>query len=62
MRLSAVFCPYGRILIKAITISTILFFIIVLMLGSVIGASPAEIEEISKQPGLIGYLTGHLVA
>ena len=45
-----------------LSIELVLFFINILMLSSVIGASPAEIEEISKQPGLIGYLTGHLVA
>ena len=30
------------------------------MLSHVIGASPAEIQELAKEPGLVGYLISHL--
>ena len=43
-----------------LAIAFVLFCIHILMLGSVIGKTPAEVHELADQPGLIGYLAGHL--
>ena len=37
-----------------------LFVVHIIMLSHVIGASPAEIKELGKEPGLVGYLASHL--
>ena len=36
-----------------------LFVISVIMLANVMGKSPAALQELAKQPGLIPYLVGH---
>lgn len=45
--------------IVLLTIAVILFFIHIIMLGNVIGKTPAEVAQLAEQPGLIGYLAGH---
>ena len=37
-----------------------LFVIHIIMLANVIGKTPAQVHELANQPGLIGYLAGHL--
>lgn len=37
-----------------------LFVIHVIMLANVIGKSPAQVYDMTQEPGLIGYLAGHL--
>ena len=46
--------------IVLLVLASFLFIINVLMLGNVIGKTPAEVAKIAEQPGLIGYLAGHL--
>lgn len=46
----------------AVDVALVIFFFVIhiIMLSHVIGASPAEIKELGKQPGLVGYLASHL--
>ena len=37
-----------------------LFVIHIIMLANVIGKTPAQVVDMADQPGLIGYLAGHL--
>ena len=56
MKKSTILLTIGFILVAVVAF---LFIVNIIMLSNVIGASPAEVQELSKQPGLIGYLAGH---
>lgn len=43
-----------------VAIVTFFFVIHIMMLANVIGKSPAEIQELQKESGLIPFLVGHL--
>ena len=57
MKKSTILLTIGFILVAIVTF---LFIVHLIMLSNVIGATPAEVQELSKQPGLVGYLAGHM--
>ena len=56
MKKSTILLTIGFILVAVVSF---LFIVNIIMLSHVVGASPAEIQELGKQPGLIGYLSSH---
>ena len=50
------------IAIGAVDVAVVAFFFVIhiMMLANVIGKSPAEIQELQKESGLIPFLVGHL--
>ena len=43
-----------------VAVVTFLFVVHIMMLANVVGKTPAEVQALADNPGLIGFLAGHL--